>query len=128
MEDNNEQFKNEGNVSDALFGTSSDAIIEGLHQGVLTTQSLNDDVTEDNDGDKNQIVNEQDQNEITNAPEDDDYSNAASTTASVPSTNSTSPMSKAEANALLTENDHLDETGDSESGVVSRNSENDKIN
>ena len=128
MEEHNDQFLSEGNVSDALFGTSSDAIIEGLHQGVLTTQPASDASDEGNTDDKNQIVNEQDQQDITNALEDDEFT--PSSTEKTPSISSeyTPPITKSEAEDILSEDDHLDEAGDSEDGVSSQNLEKDKIN
>ena len=122
MEDHNMHQSSEGSVSDALFGTSSDAIIQGLHQGILQAQQVND-------GDKNQIVNEQDQNEVTNTLEGDQY-NPPSTAgqATLADTGSTSLMSKDEAQTLLSENNHLDETGDSEAGVFPENEEIKKLN
>ena len=130
MEDRNDQNLHEGSVSDALFGTSSDAIIEGLHQGVLTAQSFNG-ATEEDTGradDKNQIVNEQDQNEITNALVNDEFSSSTSNQASQSVAGNNQPMSKSEAQAILSENNHLDEAGDTESSVIPANSEKDKIN
>lgn len=128
MEDRNEQFKNEGNVSDALFGTSSDAIIEGLHQGVLTSQAINDGTEADTTDDKNQIVNEQDQNDITNALEEDEVINTSTDKPPLTAADYTPPMSKSEADTILSEDEHLDEAGDSEDGVSSQNLEKDKIN
>ncbi len=129
MEDKNEQYTNDGNVSDAVFGTSSDAIIEGLHQGIFTAQSDSDNQPENGVSDKNQIVNEQDQNDITNALEDDDYNTTATNpTTTLASADTTPLMSKDEAEAILTESEHLDETRDTEAAVTPRNSENEKIN
>ena len=64
MENNNHNLKEqgEGAGSNIIFGTSSDAIEEGLHKGQFIEDKLIDD--------KNQIVNEQDQNEIVNPSEE----------------------------------------------------------
>ena len=127
MEDQNRQRPVEGNVSDAVFGTSSDAIIEGLHQGILTAQSFTD-APENEPGDRNQIVNQQDQQDITNASEDDEYTESLPDQAQERTTDNPPLMSKTEAASILSENEHLDEAGDSEEGVSSKNSEKDKIN
>lgn len=127
MEEHNKQLPVEGNVSNAVFGTSSDSIIEGLHQGILTAQSFND-APEGEPGDRNQIVNQQDQQDITNASEDDEYVEPAPDQAPQRTSDNPSLMSKTEAASILSENDHLDEAGDSEEGISSTNSEKDKIN
>ena len=128
MEENTDQFLSEGNVSDAVFGTSSDAIIAGLHQGVLSAQSTVDAQEEGTGNDKNQIVNEQDQHEITNAPEDIDFTPSSMEKAAPVSAEYIPPISKSEAEDILSEDDHLDEAGDSEDGVASQNLEKDKLN
>ena len=128
MEEKNGQYTNEGNVSDAVFGTSSDAIIDGLHQGMLAAQSFTDAGPETGGNDKNQIVNAQDQNDITNGLENDDFSQLTPGSAAQAPTDDAPLMSKREANAILRESDHLDEAGDSEKGVTPQNLENDKIN
>lgn len=128
MEEKNETQSAAGSVSDAVFGTSSDAIIEGLHQGILAAQSFSDAPGQEEPGDRNQIVNQQDQQDITNASEDNEHTNPAPTTTSQTTTETAAPMSKAEATAILSETDHLDEAGDSEEGISAKNSEKDKIN
>lgn len=128
MEERNEQHLSAGSISDALFGTSSDAIIEGLHEGVLTAQSVSDAPETGNIDDKNQIVNEQDQNSITNTVEDNAYTISSTDKPSHLVTDYTPPMSKTESETILAEDEHLDEAGDNEDGVSSRNIEKDKIN
>jgi len=55
--------------SGIILGTSSDAIIEGLHQGNFVDLDATNAVSVDDD--KDQIVNQQDQNEIVNPVEKD---------------------------------------------------------
>lgn len=55
---NNQQAQNQVGETDAIFGMSSDAITEGLHQGAFID-------------DKDQIVNEQEQLEIVNPAEEE---------------------------------------------------------
>ena len=128
MEEKNETNQVEGSVSDAFFGTSSNAIIEGLHQGILTAQSFNDAPEGAGPGDKNQIVNGQDQQDITNTADDDEYAQATTTPVAQQALDSSPAMSKEEAASILSEHEHLDEIGDSEEGVSAKNSEKDKIN
>ena len=128
MEEKNETRSVEGNVSDALFGTSSDAIIEGLHQGIFTAPSAGDNSAQEPGDNKNQIVNQQDQQGITNALEGHQYTNSVPTATSQHLSDSPAPMSKAEAATILSESEHLDEAGDSEDGLSATNSEKDKIN
>jgi hypothetical protein len=62
-----ENNKNKAGTSDAsLFGTSSDDIIEGLHNGSFIDAEPGSGL----DGDKEQIVNEQEQNLIVNPDEE----------------------------------------------------------
>jgi hypothetical protein len=62
-----ENNKNKSGTSDAsLFGTSSDDIIEGLHNGSFIDPGPGSIV----DGDKELIVNEQEQNLIVNPDEE----------------------------------------------------------
>ena len=125
MEDKNETGSADGSVSDALFGTSSDAIIEGLHQGIFTGEPVSDPSGQE-PGDRNQIVNQQDQQDITNDPVSDEYTKPALTTPQT-TTESAAPMSKAEAASILSDGP-LDEAGDSEKGTSAKNSEKDNIN
>lgn len=127
MEEKKETNQIEGSVSDAVFGTSSDAIIEGLHQGILTAQSFGDAPEGDEPGNKNQIVNGQDQQDITNAM-DDEYAQDTTAPVAQQAPDSSPAMSKEEAASILSENEHLDEIGDSEESVSAKNSEKDKIN
>lgn len=66
----NGPVENTQDNSSPILGTSSDAIIEGLHHGDFTTE--NDASGMASPVDKEQIVNEQDQHEIVNAGPDEE--------------------------------------------------------
>ncbi|MEO5996825.1 MAG: hypothetical protein ABIN89_08840 [Chitinophagaceae bacterium] len=70
MENNNsnQQHHRKANMSNIIFGTSSDIIEEGLHTGQFL--ETNGDKEIPGIDDKNQIVNEQEQNEIVNPSEE----------------------------------------------------------
>lgn len=68
---NDHAFQDAGN-SNIILGTSSDAIIDGLHSGNFAEETATGDISADDD--KDQIVNQQDQNEIVN-PAEKDYEN-----------------------------------------------------
>jgi len=90
MEDNknvNRQNQGNANMSNIIFGTSSDAIEEGLHNGQFLETS-NETVTPGLD-DKNQIVNEQEQNEIVN-PKEESFNEGISPEATVKENTQTS--------------------------------------
>lgn len=73
---NTELYFHPSDNSSAIFGTSSDAIVEGLHNRDFVDQ--NDPASTLNaDDDPNKIVNTQDQNEIVN-PVEKDYKEDAS--------------------------------------------------
>lgn len=69
---NNDQAFQEAGNSNIILGTSSDAIIDGLHSGDFTEDGATSEISADDD--KDQIVNQQDQNEIVN-PAEKDYEN-----------------------------------------------------
>jgi hypothetical protein len=58
-----------GNNSGVILGTSSDAIVEGLHKGQFTDSAAG---SSQSPKDDEQIVNQQDQQEIIN-PQEKDY-------------------------------------------------------
>lgn len=68
---NDHDFQDDGN-SNIILGTSSDAIIDGLHSGKFSENAATGYSSADDD--KDQIVNQQDQNEIVN-PVEKDYEN-----------------------------------------------------
>ena len=69
MENSNSNQQNQENtsLSNIIFGTSSDAIEQGLHSGQFVEPDVETDGVID---DKNKIVNEQEQNEIVNPAEE----------------------------------------------------------
>jgi len=69
MENTNANQQNQENASSSniIFGTSSDAIEEGLHSGQFIERDVETNGVID---DKNKIVNEQEQNEIVNPAEE----------------------------------------------------------
>lgn len=71
MENNTTVEKNahQEDNSSAIFGTSSDAIVQGLHNGAFTEQE--DATGQLNPKDDAIIVNEQEQNEIVNPDEEE---------------------------------------------------------
>lgn len=69
---NNEQAFQDTGSSNIILGTSSDAIIDGLHSGSFPEETATGEMSADDD--KDQIVNQQDQNEIVN-PAEKDYEN-----------------------------------------------------
>lgn len=85
MEKNTKAEKSSGQEdnSSAIFGTSSDAIIEGLHKGAF--KEPGDAINERNPGDSLKIVNEQEQNEIVN-PDEEEFSEKAAGEFANPST------------------------------------------
>ncbi|MEJ7769197.1 MAG: hypothetical protein WKF89_15365 [Chitinophagaceae bacterium] len=69
MENQNSSDRTSGQQdnSSAIFGVSSDAIVQGLHNGeFIDTANMTA-----NPGDAEKIVNEQDQHEIVNPAEED---------------------------------------------------------
>lgn len=68
---NDHDFQDAGN-SNIILGTSSDAVIDGLHSGQFSEKAATGNSSTDDD--KDQIVNQQDQNEIVN-PIEKDYEN-----------------------------------------------------
>lgn len=70
---NNDYSFQDAGKSNIILGTSSDAIIDGLHSEKLSEEAATGDIGVDDD--KDQIVNQQDQNEIVNPAEKNYESN-----------------------------------------------------
>ncbi len=110
----NGPVENTQDNSSPILGTSSDAIIEGLHHGDFTTE--NDTSGMATPVDKEQIVNEQDQHEIVNAGADEE--DETSLQQPVESPSSLSATKRADLDAADEDKEFIEEDKD-EAGSAS---------